>query len=313
MSIFLSGSLAYDYIMDFPDTFQRHILPDQLHILSVCFGVQKLERGWGGTAGNIAYAMSLLGAHPIVASALGTDGDSYLARLKTLGVDTDHIVQDKTLMTASAHIITDKANNQITAFFPGPLARTSEIDITALASTPTLALVCPNPKEVMQGHVMQAKAKGSKVIFDVGQQITAFDPDALRECVTSSTCIIGNDYEMKLLTEYTGWSEQEVADKVEVVITTLGEKGSMIRTKEETIHVEPCPVKACIDPTGAGDAYRAGFFVGYERGETLKTCAQMGSVVAAYAAEMYGTQTYTFTKEAFEKRYEETYHVSIAV
>jgi adenosine kinase len=307
MSIFLSGSLAYDYIMDFPDTFQRHILPDQLHILSVCFGVQKLERGWGGTAGNIAYAMGLLGSHPVVASALGTDGGAYRDRLKALGVNTDHIVQDEAIMTASAHIITDKANNQITAFFPGPLARAGEISITALPTAPSLALISPNPKEVMQDHLMQAKAKGIKTIFDPGQQMTTFDPDALRACVSASTFVIGNDYEMKLLSEYTGWSEQEVLEKVEVAITTLGEKGSIIRTKNETIHAEPCKVSACVDPTGAGDAYRAGFFVGYEQGKDLKTCAQMGSVTAAYAVEVYGTQNYSFAKEAFEKRYEETY------
>lgn len=313
MSLFLSGSLAYDYIMDFPDRFQRHILPDQLHILSVCFGVQKLHRGWGGTAGNIAYAMGLLGARPVVASALGVDGGDYLKRLQELGINTEYIVQDTAVMTASAHIITDQANNQITAFFPGPLSRAMEIDVRTLDPKPAIALISPNPKEVMQSHVMQAKEVGAKVIFDAGQQLTTFDPDLLRACIEASAFLIGNDYEMKLVCEYTGWSEEEIVNRVEVLITTLGEKGSVIRTQTETIVIDPCPVTACVDPTGAGDAYRAGFFVGYERGFDLRTCAQMGSVSATYAVETYGTQGYTFTKEEFGKRYEEAYKQPLSI
>lgn len=312
MSIFLSGSLAYDYIMDFPDRFQRHILPDQLHILSVCFVVQKLNRGWGGTAGNIAYAMSLLGTKPLVASALGTDGGDYLRRLESLGIPTSLIVQAEDSMTASAHIVTDQANNQITAFFPGPLARAIEATIPRDAGV-RFALVSPNPKEVMQSHVMQAKEAGIEVMFDAGQQITTFDPESLRACIHASNIVIGNDYEMKLMSEYTGWSADELSANVNVVITTLGEKGSIIRTKEETIHVEPCVVSTCVDPTGAGDAYRAGFFVGHERGFDLRTCAQMGSVSAAYAVETYGTQGYSFTIENFKERYEQTYKHSLTL
>lgn len=313
MSIFLSGSLAYDYIMNFPDRFQRHILPDQLHILSVCFAVEKLHRGWGGTAGNIAYAMGRLGARPIVASAVGKDGGDYLHRLEGLGVQTRYLIQDEERMTASAHIITDMSNNQITAFFPGPLNRASEISVLDVKESLKLALISPNPPQVMLAHLTQAKQKGLKTVFDPGQQMTTFDPDTLRRCVEASTFIVGNDYEMKLLSEYTGWSEDDVLQKVEVLITTLGEKGSMIRTTGEVIHVAPCPPKDCVDPTGAGDAYRAGFFVGYTQGLSLKTCGQMGSVTATYAVETYGTQEYTFTKEEFAERYRQSYGEEIVL
>jgi adenosine kinase len=311
MSIFISGSLAYDYIMDVPDRFQRHILPDQLHILSVSFGVETLHRGWGGTAGNIAYAMRLLDTDPIVASALGSDGRDYLDHLDGLGIQTNHVVQDTTCMTASAHIITDIAENQITAFFPGPLARAGEISFMQLDRPVSLALVAPNPKEVMQKHLREAYEAGVKTVFDPGQQITAFQRDELRACLDQSNFFIGNDYEVKLLSERTGWSEDEIVARVDVLIKTLGEQGSVIRQKEQTFTINPCPVRACIDPTGAGDAFRAGFFTAYERGLDWPSCGRMGSVAAAYAVETRGTQEYHFTPQEFAARHGAEYGVAM--
>lgn len=314
MSILISGSLAYDYILDVPDRFADHLLPDQLHILSVCFGVQRLERSWGGTAGNIAYAMRGLGADPLILSSLGSDGDAYLTRLEELGIGTSSIYQDKTMLTAAAHIMTDKVNNQITAFFPGPLEKTIDISLKGQAKPFSVALISPNPKAVMYKHLQEAKELGIKGIFDPGQQITSFTPEELRACIECAWSVVGNDYEMKLLTERTGWSTKDLLKHVSLVITTLGAEGSLLQTADgQTIRVPACPPKECVDPTGAGDAFRAGFFVGYDQGKDLKTCAQMGSVLATYAIETYGTQAYSFTKEEFAKRYKEVYGEEVSL
>ncbi len=315
MSILVSGSLAYDYILDVPDQFADHLLPDQLHILSVCFAVKRLERSWGGTAGNIAYAMRCLEADPTILSSVGSDGGAYLERLQQLGIRTTSIYQDSTILTAAAHIMTDKANNQITAFFSGPLEKTGVISLKdQKRDTSSLVLVSPNPKEVMAKHLLEAKELGIKGVFDPGQQITTFSPDELRTGIEHAWAVVGNDYEMKLLAERTGWSVQDVLRHAFLVITTLGAEGSLIQTAAgQTIRVPACPPRECVDPTGAGDAFRAGFFVGYDQGKDLKVCAQMGSVLATYAIETYGTQAYSFTKEEFGKRYEQVYGEEVSL
>lgn len=308
MSILVSGSLAYDYILNVPDRFADHLLPDQLHILSVGFLVERLERAWGGTAGNIAYAMRALGATPLIVSAVGSDGGPYLERLRAVGLSTEYIYEEASLLTAAAHIITDKANNQITGFFPGPLAEAVRTSLKHLAPSPSFVLVSPNPVSVMLKHLREAKDMGAKAIFDPGQAITIFTPEELRQGVNDAWCIMANDYEMKLLTDRTGFSIDELLSKVELLVTTLGAEGSLIQTSDgQSIRVSACPAGTCLDPTGAGDAFRAGFFVGYEQGKDLKTCAQIGAVLATYVVETRGTQAYQFTKEEFCERYEKEY------
>jgi adenosine kinase len=308
MSILVSGSLAYDYILDVPDRFADHLLPDQLHVLSVCFGVERLERSWGGTAGNIAYAMRSLGANPLVISAVGSDGEPYLTRLEQLGMSTASIYRDPSMLSSAAYIMTDKANNQITGFFPGPLAKTPDI----AATDAKIALISPNPVSVMSQHLRTAKQEGMKAVFDPGQALTLFTPEELHTCIKNAWALIGNDYEIKLLMDRTGYTQTDLLNSVELFITTLGAEGSRIETSDgQSTHVPACAVTACVDPTGAGDAYRAGFFVGYEQGKDLKTCAQMGSVLAGYAVETYGTQAYNFTKEAFCERYKNAYQETL--
>ncbi|MBP6945244.1 carbohydrate kinase family protein [Patescibacteria group bacterium] len=308
MSILISGSLAYDYILNVPDRFSDHLLPDQLHILSVGFLVERLERGWGGTAGNIAYAMCALGTRPLIVSAVGSDGAPYLERLRGLGLATHSIYEAPSTLTAAAHIITDKANNQITGFFPGPLAEAGRTHVQDLVPTPSLALVSPNPVSVMLKHLREAKELEIRTVFDPGQAITLFSPEELRQGVEDAWCIMANDYEMKLLTDRTGFSIADLLTKVELLVTTLGAEGSLIQTADgQSIRVSACPPQACLDPTGAGDAFRAGFFVGYEQGKDLKTCAQIGAVLATYVVETRGTQAYQFTKEEFCQRYEKEY------
>lgn len=306
MSILVSGSLVYDHIMNFPDSFKNHILPDQLHILNVCFMVDKLERSWGGTAGNIAFTMKMLGGEPLVLSVLGKDGRDYLEYLKESGIKTDYILSDKKQSTASAYITTDVDDNQITGFFGGPLGQAKEHKIAEVVKEKfDLAIIAPTDKEVMMHHLKECKEMGVKTVFDPGQQTTAFSEIELKKMISESEFVIGNDYEIKLLQDRTGWSEKEILENTEYLIITLGEKGSVIKTAQgETITAGVCSPLSFDDPTGAGDAYRAGFFVGYEKGKDLKTCAQMGAVAASYAIETYGTQQHKFTKQEFCERYE---------
>jgi len=314
MAILVSGSLVYDHIMNFPDSFKNHILPDQLHILNVCFMVDRLERSWGGTAGNIAFTMKMLGGEPLVVSVLGKDGRDYLDYLKECKIKTDYILSDKKQSTASAYITTDADDNQITGFFGGPLGQIKNEKIINLVKEKfSLALISPTDKEAMIQHLKECKEIGVKTIFDPGQQITAFNEIELKNMISQADFVVGNDYEIKLLQDRTGWDEEEILKNTKVLITTLGEKGSVVKTAEgETIVAGVCPPLSFDDPTGAGDAYRAGFFVGYEKGKDLKTCAQIGAVAASYAIETYGTQEHQFTIAEFCGRYEKTFKEKLA-
>ena len=304
MSILVSGSLAYDYIMNFPDSFKNHIMPDKIHILNVCFVVDKLEKSWGGTAGNIAYTMKLLGAEPLIVSAIGRDASEYLAHFKNQGISTEHIAQSSAKLTASAYITTDMDDNQVTAFYNGPLG-----EVATIPSTPAaIAIISPTDKTAMLKHLHECFERGIPAMFDPGQQITAFSDVELRSAIAKSAFLIGNDYEIKLIQDKTGWNAQDILKETKVLITTLGEKGSIITTEDgKTVEITPCPPRSVDDPTGAGDAYRAGFLVGYEKGFDLKTCGQIGAVAASYAIETYGTQAHTFTKQEFEERYSKSF------
>jgi len=314
MSIVISGSLVHDHIMNFPDSFKNHIMPDQIHILNVSFVVDKLEKSWGGTAGNIAYTMKLLGADPLIVSAVGKDGGEYLEHFKKYGMSTKYILEDKKQMTASAHITTDADDNQITAFFGGPLNMARDIEITAMKEQISLGIISPTHKDTMIKHMLDCREKGVKAVFDPGQQMTAFNEAELKKMISLAYFVIGNDYEMKLLQDKIGWDVQEILKNTKVLITTMGEKGSIVSTTEgEVIEAPTCAPLSFDDPTGAGDSYRAGFFVGFEQGYPFKTCAQMGAVAASYAIETFGTQAHEFTQAEFGERYERAFEEKISL
>lgn len=304
MSILVSGSLVHDYIMDFNGKFKDHIMPDKIHILNVCFMVDQLNRSWGGTAGNIAYSLALLGSDPIIVSAVGKDGNDYLTHFRENKIKTDYIKVDDSQMTASAHITTDQDDNQITAFFGGPLNLADDITGSGIE----LALISPTDKKIMQNHLRQCADLGIKVIFDPGQQIFGFNGEEMKEMISGSYFLIGNDYEMNLIRERTLWDNSEILKHVEIMITTLGDRGSLIETRDgRKIEVPPAKPLSTIDPTGAGDAYRAGFFRGFELGYELEKCGKMGAVMACYAIETRGTQDFKFSHEDFIKRYRENF------
>ena len=313
MSVLLSGSLAYDYIMDFPDSFKNHIMPDQLHILNVCFSVEKLEKNLGGTAGNIAYTMKLLGSDPIILCPLGSDSHDYVEHLKKHKISSDYISINNEKMSSSAHITTDKDDNQIAAFYSGAGNGAKNLVVKSIKENLDFALISPNQKEAMIGHAKECYELDIPLCFDPGQQITALSAQELMLLIGQAKFLIGNDYEMKLMQEKTGWDMEEILKHVEIVITTLGDRGSVITTQDQVIEVGVCTPNSVEDPTGAGDAYRAGFFFSYLQGHDYKTCGQMGAVAATYAVEHYGTQNHGFTMDEFKNRYEESFGETISL
>lgn len=312
-NILISGSMAYDYIMDFPDTFKNHILPDQIHVLNVSFAVEKMTREFGGCAGNIAYTIKLLGGKPLIVAAVGRDGADYLKHLKKHKISVKHIRQKKDVMTSSAYITTDREDNQIAAFYLGAGNSASASSLHDVKEKIKLALITPTKKNAMIRHAKEASEKKIPIVFDPGQALSALSAQELMLLIGQAEFLIANDYEMKLMQKRTGWKHESMFDHVRVVITTLGEKGSVVRTKDELFEIKPCPPDSVDDPTGAGDAYRAGFFTAYVIGHDLKTCGQVGSVAATYAVEHYGTQNHKFTVKEFEKRYAETYGSKLRV
>jgi len=268
----------------------------------VCFVVDKMQKNFGGCAGNMAYTMKLLGAEPLIFAPLGSDASDYLDWIKKNNLETKYIPIVKEKMTSAAYITTDKDDNQIIAYYNGAADGAIDLDVRDVNEKIDLALITPTKKEAMLKHAKECYDKKIPFVFDPSHQLTAFTPQELMATLGMAKFYIANDYEMKLTQEKIRWDMKELLSHVDVVITTLGERGSVICTKEQTIEVGICPAQSVDDPTGAGDAYRAGFFSAYVQGQDLKTCGQMGSVAATYAVENYGTQNHMFTLEEFGTR-----------
>jgi len=303
MRILVSGSLAYDRIMSFPGSFADHILPDKIHILNVCFLVDGLEEKFGGTAGNIAYCLRLLGESPTIVATAGKDFAAYEAWLRHCGLTLDGIRRVNSEFTAGAYITTDRSDNQITGFNPGAMKHRAEYPVDDCDPADAIAIVAPGNLADMQEHPRRYKAKGIPVIVDPGQNIPALSGDQLTEMLTGATYLISNDYELQLIENATRLTQAEIVARAGAVITTLGENGSVIRQGANETSIPPCPVKDVRDPTGAGDAFRAGFIKGLTMGKTPAEAARLGSVSAAYAVEQHGTQEHAFTWKEFAARY----------
>ncbi len=314
MAILISGSLAYDYIMDFPGRFKDYILPKNIHILNVCFPVTRLAKSRGGTAGNIAYTLKLLGGKPIIVSALGKDGGEYLSYLRRAGIGTKYIARDKNRFTASAHITTDKDDNQITAYWSGADPELApHVSNIRTKEKIAFAIVAPSHARTMRRHMRECAARGIPVMFDPGQWSASLSGAVIREAARLSALTIGNDYEARTLAKRTGWTVRDIARKTAALVTTLGEKGSVITTAKGTLRIAPAKPRRVEDPTGAGDAYRAGFLAGLERQYELTACGRMGSVAASFCIERSGTQEHFFTKKDFCARFKKTYGAEIKI
>lgn len=303
--IIVSGSLAYDRIMDFAGLFAEHFMPDMLHSINLSFQVESLSVQFGGTAGNIAYNLALLGEKPEIIASAGNDFDTYRSHLLLSGVDPKSIRILGDQLTASAYILTDKANNQIAAFHYG--AGATAYDTPVETEGRALAIIAPGCTPDMQALPAYYRQHNMKYLYDPAQQIPVLSPEMLRDGINGAQILFGSDYEYELIKQKTGWSDEEVLKHVPTVVVTYGAKGSAVMTAQGSIKVEACPTPDVVDPTGAGDAYRAGYIKGLLVGLPSASCAQLASVAAAYVVETYGTQTHHFTLDDVKQRYKKAY------
>src|SRR5690606_35718135 len=263
---------------------------------------EALSRHRGGIAGNIAYSLGLLGQPCRVVGTVGNDFDEYRAELEVLGVDVSGIVTLEDQVTASAFITTDRADNQITGFFPGAMAFAGEYSIGPHLNGATMAVVSPTAPAAMVRHVAELKAAGVPYLYDPGQQVVALTSDDLRDGIEGATMVAGNDYEIALIEEKTELSREDIVSKVPVVVVTFGDLGSTIYADGKLWEIPTAEPWSVVDPTGAGDGYRAGLLAGYSHGLDWETTGRLGATVAAFVAEQKGTQAHSFTVDAFRDR-----------
>lgn len=306
--IVVCGSIAYDNIMDFPGLFKEHILPDKIHALNISFLVNSLKKMKGGTAPNIAYSLALVGLKPVIVGTAGVDFVDYGKWLEENGVDTSCIRILKDDYTASCFITTDLSNNQITGFYPGAMAKDPEINLKDLdLKDVEMVLIAPTEPEAMVKWASECRELGIPYMLDAGMQIPRLNAHQLKEMIMGARIVIFNEYEYNMMTEKTGLSREEILNNVELAIETLGAKGSLLMTRKERVHVNSAKPIEVVDPTGAGDAYRAGFLKGYFEKASLDVMGALGSVTAVYALEHKGGTGHKYTLEEFEKRYAENF------
>ena len=302
MNIFVSGSLAYDRIMDFPGRFSDHIMPDKIHNLNVSFNVNSLIERPGGTAGNISYCLVLLGEKPHTLATIGYDYSRYFDWMDQSNVPKTGIKVVDNQPTAGAYITTDIDDNQITGFHPGAMLLTSDFNFDAYKPEESIGILAPGNQDDMINYSRIYKKKGIRHIFDPGQSLPIWTGDGLKECIDGAEILIANDYEMGLIANLTGLNVPALAKLANAVITTKGAEGSLITMGEASITIPSVEPNKVSDPTGAGDSYRGGLIKGLIDGKDLAGAALMGSVCASFAVEVEGTQGNSFTAADFEQR-----------
>ncbi len=309
MTTLICGSLAFDNIMVFPDRFKNHILPEQIHILNVAFLVPDMRREYGGCAGNIAYNLQLLGGEPLIMATVGDDAAPYLERLDRLGLARTHVRQVAGSFTAQAFITTDLDDNQITAFHPGAMSF-SQLNKVGQASGARLGIVAPDGREGMLQHARDFAAAGVPFIFDPGQGLPMFNGDELLDFMSLADYACFNDYEARLLCDRTGRSLPELAGAMKALIVTRGGEGSDIYA-DGVCHAIPCAVAdAIVDPTGCGDAYRAGLLYGIANGFDWPTTGRLAAVMGAIKIAHRGGQNHQPSREEIAARYQRAFGAS---
>jgi len=304
MSILVSGSLALDHIMVFPDHFKDHILPDKLHVLNVSFNIESLKTHFGGVAGNIAYYLRLLGEDPLILAAAGSDFGPYAEHLERHGIRTSGIHRIDDLRTAQGFVTTDLNDNQIWAFYVGAMARAHEAQVSDIQETIDIAIVSSDAKQAMLQHARDLKARGVPTYVDPSHGLPLLSRDELLTLIDGAAGYIVNDYEWSLTAEKTGCSEDEIAARCGAIITTLGEQGSVIRHGDQRIEIPPVRAAKLVDPTGCGDAYRAGLLAGLARGLPYEVAGRMGSLLGSRQVEVEGTQNMQLDADTFRADYE---------
>jgi adenosine kinase len=306
MSALICGSMAFDTIMVYPEPFKNHILPDKIHILNVCFEVPQLRREFGGTAGNIAYNLKLLGEQGLPMATVGGDFAPYAEWMDRHGISRTYIKEISGAYTAQAFITTDVDDNQITAFHPGAMYHAHEQVVPAKAGI-KLGIVAPDGREAMLQHARQFHAAGIPFIFDPGQGMPLFSGEELKEFIELANWVAVNDYESQMLERKTGMTAYEVAEQVSAMIVTWGAKGSVIYTKGQRIDVPAAKAEAVVDPTGCGDAFRAGIIHGLLRELDWEITGQIASLMGSIKIASRGTQNHSFTRAEFDARYKEAF------
>jgi len=307
MNVVVTGSIAYDYLMSFPGFFKDHILPDQIAKLSVSFLVDSMRRQRGGCATNIAYNLALLGERPLVMAAAGQDFPEYRTWLEAHGVDTAGVVEVPDEFTASFFVSTDRENNQIASFYTGAMAHAHKLSFRDLQAPVDLAIISPNDPEAMRKYPRECKALGIPYIYDPSQQVIRLSGDDLREGLEGSRILIVNDYEFEMIRNKTGMSEDQVLCCTGALVVTRGSQGSTIWVGGQRVDIPVVKPKREADPTGVGDAYRAGIIKGMSLGLPWHVIGRMGSLAATYVLEHPGTQNHTFTWDEFLARYQENF------
>ncbi len=347
MNVAVTGTLSFDYIMDFSGRFADRIMADKIHSLSLSFLVDHLSKQYGGTAGNIGYTLKLLGVEPYILAPVGNDFAPYKTFLQKHEINTTFIETHRDVSTSAYFVVTDQGDSQIGSFFLGATKYAKKLSVgDALQdlvlrgkkrSSENFAVLAPTEPEAMKQYVAECKTLGVPYLYDPSFQIGTFSDGELKEGIGGAQILTGNDYEIALIEQKLGVSHEELIAMVPILVTTLGAKGSIIETRHEAIHIKPAKPENTSDPTGAGDVYRAGFVAGYLHflaqretsvlpagrplrggllklnGDELAVCGQMGSTAAVYTVEKYGTTTHHFTKKEFISRYKENFGETISL
>ena len=303
----ICGSVAYDTILQFQDRFKSHILPDKIHILNVSFLVPDMRREFGGCAANIAYSLKLLGDRGVPMATAGHDFAPYRERMVAQGISVDHIKVVDGTFTAQAFITTDLDDNQITAFHPGAMQHAHLNKVSDAEAGISLGIVAPDGRQAMIEHAAQFAAAKIPFIFDPGQGLPMFGAEELKTFISQARWVAVNDYEWGMLQQKTGYTVSDITAQVDALIVTLGPKGSVIYTQGRTVSVPCAAPEAVVDPTGCGDAYRAGLIHGLLRGLDWETTGRVASLMGAIKIASRGPQNHGFTQAEFERRYRDNF------
>jgi len=310
MSVLICGSLAFDTIMVFPDRFREHILPDKLHMLNVAFLVPEMRREFGGTAGNIAYNLRGLGGEARIMATVGDDFGSYRERLQGLGLATDHVRHVAGTYTAQAFITTDLDDNQITAFHPGAMNFSHQNSVHD-ASGIQLAVIAPDGRDGMFRHAREMADAGIPFMFDPGQGLPMFNGDELMQFIVDADYLAVNDYEAQLLQQKTGRTLESLAREVQALVVTLGGKGSQIHAGGRVVDIPPVAPRAVVDPTGCGDAYRAGLLYGITEGMDWETTGRLASLLGSLKIAERGAQNHAVVRSDIEDAFRSAFGRSL--
>ena len=312
MSALICGSMAYDNIMVFPGRFQEHILADQLHILNVAFLVPEMRKEFGGCAGNIAYNLRMLGGDPLIMATVGRDFATYGDLLAKQAVNEQYITEIPETFTAQAYITTDLDDNQITAFHPGAMDYSHQNRVPVDAGI-TVGMISPDGRQGMLEHAAQFAAANIPFIFDPGQGLPMFDGDELKCFIEQASWVAVNDYEGQLLQERTGWSAEKIAERVEAFIVTRGGSGSTVYTAGDKLDIPAVKPRQIVDPTGCGDAYRAGLLFGITEEMSWEDTGRLASLIGSIKIADRGTQNHVFTRASLAQDFEAAFDYAISL